>query len=640
MVVLGAVLVLTVGFLSPLVGLATGASPSNETATGTPPPPPSTPVSGAAHRQTPAAQPTPAVDPGPPARAPPSRSPLPRPARSADNSSNGTATAPAYTACAGKGIVWGGICNFIAGAKRNILGGALEATETLIRGTIELMLQRPVPTHNGDLAVFRPPTNQPLVGAFQAWTTVGLPLGIMVWAIGAVVALASRFRPAADFATHGFKIEENLGRNFLLTIGSWWLGAFVLHLANGLILAVAPRGDQLVASAEAGVGSLLAAGAFVWFIKVAAAIIAGILFVATILSYFLCLTLLGFLSVFSGLMLFDTDGVLRTIGWFGKKGWDIFIRAAFFPLPAALILGAGTFVAGGTTKFVESAIAGTGLAGAAGMIAFAAVMFVTLLTALLASLWMAMGARGASTAAGVVAALGGAALYAKGKHRMKQFARNTEMPSFGSSSSTGSATWSPGWSPGSPGPGSQWGGSLGAGDTTDSAGALGAGSPDTGGGGLARAEVATGNRPQSTAATTDAPSGGAVGAGSDAGPETGGSGVDAGSGEPSEPITVTSERDLPSDQDYQPGYLSEGEFKHIESSGLKRDFIIRQHDQFADIYDSEGDHGGIYLRGVDNDRLYDASQVSGEDWGMSVNEQAAMSREAVYDARDAGGGPR
>ena len=184
--------------------------------------------------------------------------------------SNTTQNATPYAPCAGKGLVRGAICNVIENAKRTILGGALDATQKLARSTIELILRRPVPMRGDEIVVFRSPTNQPLAGAYNGWTSVGLPLGFLVWVVGAGVALASRFRPDAAFATQGFQIEQNLVRNLLLTLGSWWVGAFILHLANGLILAVAPRGDQLVMGPQSGVGTLLGTS-----------LLAGLLWVAT-----------------------------------------------------------------------------------------------------------------------------------------------------------------------------------------------------------------------------------------------------------------------------------------------------------------------------------------------------------------------
>lgn len=550
---------------------------------------------------------------------------------------NATWNASTYDACAGKGFVWGGICNVIEDTKRTIIGGALDVTGALVDTTLALLLRRPAPRSGGEITILRPPTNQPMAGAFSGWQSVGLPLGFLLWVIGAGVALASRFRPDASFATTGFRIEENLARNLLLVLGSWWLGAFVLHLANAVIRVAAPTASELGPGVKTSLGSVLAAGFLVWVFYVAAAFVAGILLAATVLAYFLSITFMVFLPVFSALLLFKTDGVLGTLGWFGQKGWDIFIRAAIFPLPAALVLGAGIYVAGGTIPVVEQAIATGGFTDIAGMLSYAIVMFVVLVTALLASLWMIMGARGAGTAAGVIAGLGGAALYNRAKGKVGAVKEGASTPSIGSSPDGATTSATRGWSPGSPGPGHQWGGALGSGGPTDAAGVLGAGSSATRAGGLARMEVPTGGRPTSSAATSDAPTRGSISAGGGAGI---GPAVNVGSGDHSEPIVVTGKRDLPAGQKYQMGFLSEGEFQPTESRGQSREFVVRHHDRFADIFDSEGDHSGIYLRGEIDDRLYDASAVGGEDWGLSLQEEAAMSREAVYDAREAGGGPQ
>ena len=551
-------------------------------------------------------------------------------------------TGDSHSACAGKGAIQGAICNVIEDTKRSILGGALDVTQNLARSTLEVILHRPAPKQGSEIVVFRPPTNQPVAGAYSGWTSVGLPLGFLVWVLGGGVALASRFRPAATFATHGFQIERHIGRNLVLTLGSWWIGAFILHLANGLILAVAPRGDQLVMGPQSGVGSILGTGLLAGLLWMGTATVTTILLVATLLAYFLCLTFMVFLPVFSALMLFDTGGVLQTVGQFGQTGWNIFIRAAFFPLPAALVLGAGAHIAGGTMRFIEGAVAVGGFAEFAGMLAFAIVTFVTQLAALVATLWMLLGSRAARTAGGVMAGIGGAAMYSRAKAGAQSLAGKTSIPSPGSGSAAAatsaasaaseSATNAGGSGNGAATPGPNSGSSLGNGlSVSDSASRPGA---STGGAdSIASHETPTGGRPGPI---------GQSGEESTAGATTATMGVGAGDGSASEsgPIDVTGEHDLPGSQRYQPGFVNDGEFQPVESSGLNRELVVREHDRFVDAYDSDGDHDGIYLRGTDDGTLYDASAVAGSNWGVGSAEATRMSRDAVFDARgdDAGRG--
>ncbi|WP_158056555.1 hypothetical protein [Halorussus halophilus] len=535
-----------------------------------------------------------------------------------------------YASCAGKGPIRGALCNVIENTKRSILGGALDATQDIARSTLELILRRPVPKSDGVIVVFRPPTNQPLVGAYHGWTTVGLPLGFLVWVVGVGVALASRFRPDATFATHGFQIEQNLARNLVLTIGSWWLGAFVLHLANALILAVAPRGDQLIAGPKSGIGTLLGTGLLAGLLWVATAAVVTILLVTTLMAYVLCLTFMVFLPVFSALMLFDTGGVLQTIGQFGQTGWDIFIRAAFFPLPAALVLGAGGYIAGGTMGFVESAVAVGGFAEVAGTLAFAAVTFVTQLAALVATLWMLLGSRAARTAGGVMAGLGGAAMYSRAKSGARTLASKASMSSRGASVGAGSAT---GATVGSRSPSAQFGGmasthsSVKSSGTASTVGALETEGHTSQSSDIATLGTPTGGRPGTTNT--------AVGATTNRSTSTAAGAVDE-----TNQVLVENQRDMPDGQRYQPGYVSNGEFQPIESSGQTRELVVREHDRFAAAYDSDGDHPGVYHRGESDGVLYDATPVAGEEWGTSTSEQTGISRDAVFDARSEDGGPR
>ncbi|WP_423743935.1 hypothetical protein V5735_13135 (plasmid) [Haladaptatus sp. SPP-AMP-3] len=471
-----------------------------------------------------------------------------------------------------------------------------------------------------------------MAGAYHGWTSVGLPLGFLVWVVGVGIALASRFRPETTFATQGFQIEQNIVRNLLLTIGSWWVGAFVLHLANGLILAVAPRGDQLVMGPKSGIGTLLGTGLLAGLLWVATAAIVTILLITTLLAYVLCLTFMVFLPVFSALMLFDIGGVLGTIGKFGQTGWDIFIRAAFFPLPAALVLGAGAYIASGTMGFVQSAVAVSGFSAVAGTLAFAAVTFVTQLAALVATLWMLLGSRAARTAGGIMAGVGGAAMYSRAKAGAKSLSNRASMAGVGSPSGAVSST-------------------------TDTTMGTGTGSPS----GLIDGTPTT--RPNATVNSATAPSGvldterrdGSSGAVAPIGTPTGGrpatpdtstsstpgTGTDTTTAsDTDEPIIVNQRSDLPAEQRYQPGYLSGGEFQPIESRGQERSLIVRGHDRFAAAYDSDGDHPGVYYRGEGDGALYDAAPVAGENWESSTSEQTEISRDAVFDARDGRGDSR
>ncbi|WP_157744187.1 hypothetical protein [Halopenitus persicus] len=551
------------------------------------------------------------------------------PVSGVNGSANASQNATSYAPCTGKGPIRGAICNVIENAKRSILGGALDATQKLARSTVELILRRPVPMRGSEIVVFRPPTNQPLAGAYNGWTSVGLPLGFLVWIVGAGVALASRFRPEATFATQGFLIEQNLVRNLLLTLGSWWVGAFILHLANGLILAVAPRGNQLVMGPQSGIGTLLGTGLLAGLLWVATAAIVTILLISTLLAYFLCLTFMVFLPVFSALMLFDTGSVMQTIGHFGQKGWSIFIRAAFFPLPAALVLGAGAYIATGTMGFVESAVGVAGFSTVAGTIAFAIVTFVTQLAALVATLWMLLGSRAARTAGGIMAGIGGAAMYSRAKSGAKTLAGKASMPNVGGASSAASAAASSGIPSDlfdrvtSSRNGNGSGAALGAESGTNAAGAIGPGTSSSSGGGLASVGTPTGGRPSSGGTTT----------GSSSSAKTD---VSADAIEGFDLVVVDGEGDLSDGQRYQPGYVSDGEFQPIESKGQTRQLIVREHDRFAAAYDSDGDHPGVLHRGEDG-ILYDTKPVAGEDWGVSAAEETQISRDSVFDARGEGG---
>jgi hypothetical protein len=284
--------------------------------------------------------------------------------------------------------------------------------------------------------------------------------------------------------------------------------------------------------------------------------------------------------------------------------------------------------------FVEKAVAIGGFAEVAGTLAFASVTFVTQLAALVATLWMLLGSRAARTAGGIMAGIGGAAMYSQAKAGAKTLAGRASVPNVGAASSAaGAATgtsiptdlFDRATSARNTASGS--GAALGAeSGTTNAAGALGAGSACSSGGGLASVETPTGGRPSSGGTTA----GSSTGAGTAVSDEA----IDG-----FDLVVVEGEGDMTDGQRYQPGYVSGGEFQPIESKGQTRQLIVREHDRFAAAYDSDGDHSGVFHRGEDG-ILYDAKPVAGEDWGVSAAEETKISRDSVFDARGDGGGSR
>nr|WP_233340509.1 type IV secretion system protein [Haloprofundus sp. MHR1] len=263
----------------------------------------------------------------------------PTPDRGTEQSNNSTNESTGY--CSGIDPVSGQVCNGFIDAIRAIAQGFLEFARDIAEWAVEFLVSRPVPLQDGEMELVERPTNAPMDAAYELWLTKGLPIGLALWGFAMTILRFTTILPMGAASAHRGKTLRQKGWfGLFFILGSWIWAAVVLHLSQGMILAVAPDGADLVAdfgsiggnSAAAGLGIIL-----VWLSSGVLFLLIAFVFGLTWVSVFIFAPAL---PVFIALSLVDF-GPLSVVSRIGKFGRDLFVTVAFLPFPTALVLGFG-----------------------------------------------------------------------------------------------------------------------------------------------------------------------------------------------------------------------------------------------------------------------------------------------------------
>jgi hypothetical protein len=246
--------------------------------------------------------------------------------------------------CSGGGFIGNAMCkasNFLFGW---IIGGVVEFVQGIISGIVNLIVGTPVPKHNGQPAFFQQPTNQPWKGVYNSWLTFAMPLGIIEWMLMMLGILFSQVY--ISNSANELKRREMKNRSWkvlLGVLGSWAIGSVILHLSNGVTLAVAPNGEDIASNLAVFAGSVGAAGAaglLIWFFE-------GILFLFILLlvlaKYAVVFVMMWSLPVLLPLAAFNV-GPIKLLSKPARGIIDMFIPFVFLTLPMALVLRVGYVV--------------------------------------------------------------------------------------------------------------------------------------------------------------------------------------------------------------------------------------------------------------------------------------------------------
>ncbi|SEP27159.1 hypothetical protein SAMN04487948_13016 [Halogranum amylolyticum] len=510
--------------------------------------------------------------------------------------------------CSGIDPVSGQVCNGVVDAVRAIAHGYLEFARDVAEWSVEFLVSRPVPMEDGEMELVDRPTNAPMGTAYDMWFTKGLPIGLALWGFAMVVLRLTTILPGGSAAAHRSKTLRQKGWfGLFFILASWIWAAAILHLSQGMILAVAPDGADLVADLGSIGGNNAAAGLGIILVWLSSGVLFLMIALVFGLSWVSVFIFAPALPIFIALSLVDF-GPLSIVSKVGQIGRDMFVTVSFLPFPTALVLGFGYPVINAARSAMPgpaSIVPGLGV--------YALLTLCLWVIALLSPIMLFVGMRSmrpfSSMAAGLLGAVSATSL-ASASNKVGKAGRAAT--SAASSAASGRVDPVQGSPFSSDNAGST--GAVGA-TGTSAAGALGSAS-----GGLAR----------SGSATTSV---GAASASSSSGTSRA---TFTDSRIPSSVSLneVATRSELDSEQDYRAGYfLPNGDFKGVGGTSSNRDWTLNKgYERFDKAYSDKT----ILLQGADDEQFYDVREVvENEQYGgpYSYEQQTAESRETVFNTR-------
>lgn len=232
-----------------------------------------------------------------------------------------------------------------------VLNAIAGFVDSIINGVMGALVGTPVPKHNGSPAIFQEPTNQPWSTIYDSWLSYAVPLGLVEWILMVMGVLFSQVYisdPSTELKRR--EMKHRIWKVLFGILGSWAIGATVLHISNGLTRTIAPdAGDitnNLVVFAGHG-GSVALAAVFVWLFGGVIFLFVLLLLVAKIAVVF---TMMWSLPVLLPLAAFNV-GPIKLLSKPARGLIDkLFIPFVFLTLPMALVLKVGYLTVTGLNK--------------------------------------------------------------------------------------------------------------------------------------------------------------------------------------------------------------------------------------------------------------------------------------------------
>ena len=492
--------------------------------------------------------------------------------------------------CSGIDPVSGQVCNGVVDAVRAIAQGFLEFARDVAEWSVEFLVSRPVPMDDGEMELVDRPTNAPMGTAYDMWFTKGLPIGLALWGFAMILLRLTTILPGGSAAAHRSKTLRQKGWfGLFFILASWIWAAAILHLSQGMILAVAPDGADLVADFGSIGGNNAAAGLGIILVWLSSGVLFLMIALVFGLSWVSVFIFAPALPVFIALSLVDF-GPLSIVSKVGQIGRDMFVTVAFLPFPTALVLGFGYPVINAARSAMPgpaSIVPGLGV--------YALLTLCLWVIALLSPIMLFIGMRSmrpfSSMAAGLLGAVSATSLASASSKVGKASSAAT--------SAAGSAASSARVDPvqGSPFSSDNAGSTGAVGATgTSAAGALGSASSSSG----TSRESFTDSRIPSGVSLNE----------------------------------VATRSELDSEQDYRAGYfLPNGDFKGVGGTSSNRDWTLDTgYERLNKVFPEET----LVLQGADDEQFYDVREVvSSERYGgpYSYEQQTAESRETVFNTR-------
>ncbi|WP_224338242.1 hypothetical protein [Haloprofundus halobius] len=525
-----------------------------------------------------------------------------------DQGGNSTTDDAGY--CSGIDPVSGQVCNGVIDAVRAIAQGFLEFSRDVAEWAVEFLVSRPVPLQDGEMELVDRPTNAPMGTAYDMWFTKGLPIGLALWGFAMILLRLTTILPGGSAAAHRSKTLRQKGWfGLFFILASWIWAAVVLHLSQGLILAVAPTGADLVSDLGSVGGNATAASLGIILVWLSSGVLFLLIALVFGLSWVAVFVFAPALPIFIALSLVDF-GPLSIVSKVGKIGRDMFVTVAFLPFPTALVLGFGYPIINAARSAMPGAasiVPGLGV--------YALLTLCLWVIALLSPIMLFIGMRSmrpfSAMAAGVLGAVS-ATSFTRASNKLGNAGS-------AATSAASSAASSPRVNPLNGSPFSSDNASstatVGTTDTTP-AGALGSASSE-----LARSDHSiTTSLGVSSASETSSASRESV--------------TDSRIPPSVSLNKVTTRSELTSDQKYRAGYFkSNGEFEGVGGTTSDRDWTLNKgYERLNKAYPNRT----LLLQGANNDEFYDIREVvADERYGgpYSYAQQTAESRETVFNTR-------
>lgn len=511
--------------------------------------------------------------------------------------------------CSGIDPVSGQVCNGFIDAIRALAQGFLEFARDIAEWAVEFLVSRPVPLQDGEMELVERPTNAPMGAAYELWLTKGLPIGLALWGFAMTVLRFTTILPMGAASAHRGKTLRQKGWfGLFFILGSWIWAAVVLHLSQGMILAVAPEGADLVADLGSIGGNNAAAGLGIILVWLSSGVLFLLIAFVFGLSWVSVFIFAPALPVFIALSLVDF-GPLSVVARIGKFGRDLFVTVAFLPFPTALVLGFGYPIVNAARDAMPGPaeiVPGLGV--------YALLTLCLWVIALLSPIVLFIGMRSMRPLAYMTAGILGAVSMSS----LASSSSKVGKAGSAASSAASSVATNPRVDPlkGSPFSRDNASSTSAVGATeTRSVSALGSS------GGLTRSS-------SSVATSMDAPS------------TSGASGSSRQSFSDSRVPSgvslnkVATRSELDSEQDYRAGYfLPNGDFKGVGGTSSNRDWTLDTgYERLEKVFPDET----LVLQGADDEQFYDVREaVSSEQYGTpySYAQQTAESRETVFNTR-------
>ena len=258
------------------------------------------------------------------------------------NGTNGSAVNGSGV-CSGIGGLGGQVCQgfvqTVGAVVDDVTDWVLTQLQNAAESVVEMLVSRPVPLRNGNVALAGDPTNPPMTTVRAVWLNVGLPAAIGVWILAMFLLRFTAFLPSGPTVEAKTKLSEGWIALFRI-LASWIWCSLVLHLSLGIAQTFAPAGEEIFTSLQSVIGTAGSAGAAAILIYLSSGVLLALIAIVFGLSYVAPFILMPVYPVFIALSLPD----IWIFEWIAQKGEffrSLFAPAALMPVPTAIILGVG-----------------------------------------------------------------------------------------------------------------------------------------------------------------------------------------------------------------------------------------------------------------------------------------------------------